>query len=198
MKKAIFLDKDGTLVHDVPYNVDPDFIKLIDGVPEALRAFKKAGYLLVMVTNQSGIARGHFTQDQLRESFQHINMLLKPYDACINMFYFCPHHTEGTVSEFSVPCSCRKPLPGLLQKAASDFNIDLRKSWMIGDILHDVEAGNRAGCRTALVDTGNETEWLYNKHNTPHITARTFDEASEAILRRYVTDTNYNNLWKHN
>jgi histidinol-phosphate phosphatase family protein len=96
-----------------------------------------------------------------------VRELLLHEQLALDGFYFCPHHPEGTVAPWSIECHCRKPLPGLLLKAAHEHGIDLRASWMVGDILHDVEAGNRAGCRTILIDNGNETEWRLGPRRVP-------------------------------
>lgn len=156
----VFLDKDGTLVEDVPYNVDPERVRLAPRAADAVRLLAERGWRVVVVTNQSGVARGMFAVAALEGVRTRIAALLR--DECnagLAGFYYCPHHPDGSVAEFAVPCGCRKPGTGLLEQAASDLAVSLRDSWMVGDILDDVEAGNRAGCRTILVDNGHETEW---------------------------------------
>jgi D-glycero-D-manno-heptose 1,7-bisphosphate phosphatase len=159
MRRAIFLDKDGTLVENVPYNVDPARIRLAPRAGEALRLWHQLGYALVVVTNQSGIALGYFEQSALAGVEAKLRELLAAERVPLAGFYHCPHHEQGVVATYAHPCDCRKPQPGMLRCAASELNLDLRQSWMIGDILHDVEAGHRAGCRAVLVDNGGETEW---------------------------------------
>jgi D-glycero-D-manno-heptose 1,7-bisphosphate phosphatase len=99
-------------------------------------------------------------------------------------FYYCPHHPEGVVPRYSIECACRKPNPGLLLKAAEELNIDLQQSWMVGDILNDVEAGNLSGCSTVLIDNGNETEWVLTDERQPDFIVTNLKEAAQAILSR--------------
>ncbi|WP_211238298.1 D-glycero-alpha-D-manno-heptose-1,7-bisphosphate 7-phosphatase [Deinococcus pimensis] len=178
-RRAVFLDKDGTLVVDVPYNVDPARVTLAPGAREGARRLHEAGYALVVVTNQSGVARGLFEEDALRAVEERLTELL---GVPLAGFYFCPHHPEGLVGRYRVECECRKPRPGLIERAARELNLDLARSWMIGDILHDVEAGNRAGCRSVLVLTGGETEWLPGPHRAPTFTATDVGHAAELVL----------------
>ena len=180
--KAVFIDKDGTLVYDVPYNVNPDLVVLQDGVPGAMKALKDAGFLLVLISNQSGIARGLFTENDLEPVKAKIQEELLPVGVQLDAFYFCPHHPCGHVDQYNIVCSCRKPKPGMLLQAAAALNIDLRQSWMVGDILDDVEAGNRAGCRTILIDNGNENRWQKAAIRHPTFKAASFADAAEMIL----------------
>jgi histidinol-phosphate phosphatase family protein len=176
------LDKDGTLVEDVPYNVDPRHLRLAPGAAEALRLWRAAGFVVLVVTNQSGVARGYFGEGEVRGAERALRAALRRVGADIDGFYFCPHHPEGVVEEFTVACTCRKPLPGLVQRAARDQNVDLAQSWMVGDILDDVEAGRRAGCRTVLLDVGSETEWVPGELRVPDLVAGGLVEAARAIL----------------
>lgn len=157
--KAVFLDKDGTLVEDVPYNVDPDLIRLEEGAYESLGLLRDAGYKLIVVTNQSGIARGLFEENDLQDVSSRLCELISPAGVNLTGFYYCPHHPQGKVDKYAVDCYCRKPNPGMLYRAALEHDIDLAESWLVGDILHDIEAGNRAGCRTVLINNHHETEW---------------------------------------
>jgi D,D-heptose 1,7-bisphosphate phosphatase len=182
MHKAIFLDKDGTLIEDVPYNVDPEQIRLYADVPEALVALKQAGYKLIVISNQSGVAQGYFKEKALEGVTEKLSQLLAPYQVSFDGFYYCPHHPHGKVETYIKACECRKPQPGLLTQAAQELSIDLSQSWMIGDILNDVEAGNRAGCRTILIDNGNETEWKNGESRIPTFITKTFHGAAERIL----------------
>jgi D,D-heptose 1,7-bisphosphate phosphatase len=180
-RAAVFLDKDGTLVEDVPYNVDPGLIQLADGAEEALRMLHAAGYLLVVVTNQSGVARGLFEEAALAPVEHRLRVLLGRAGVPLAGLFYCPHHPEGSVEAYAVDCTCRKPADGLLRQAACEHGIDLARSWMIGDILHDVEAGRRAGCRTILLDVGHETEWALTPLRTPHVVARGLLEAARVV-----------------
>jgi D-glycero-D-manno-heptose 1,7-bisphosphate phosphatase len=191
--RAVFLDKDGTLVENVPYNTDPARVRLTSGAGEALRALAAAGYLIVVISNQPGVARGRFDASSLANVELSVRRLLAREGVAIDGFYMCLHAPDGTVAPYAVECSCRKPAPGLLERAASDLGIDLERSWMVGDILDDVEAGNVAGCRTVLVDVGNETDWFHSPGRVPDHVARDLLSAAEAILaleRRPATAAN--------
>ena len=183
MRKAIFVDKDGTLVKDVAYNVDPALIELVPDAVRAVQQWNRAGYLVIVISNQSGVAKGYFDEAALREAMIHLCLLLRDQGAIIDDFYYCPHHTEGVVKQYAVPCDCRKPAPGLILRAMRKWDIDPVKSWMIGDILNDVEAGRRAGCRTILVNNGNETEWLMTRERVPFITVNNLWQTTEQILK---------------
>ena len=178
--KAIFLDTDGTLIDKLPYNVEPRRIRLAAGAGPALRLLVKLDYRLFVVSNQSGIAEGRFTEDAMHVVGDRIADLLFRENLMLDGFYYCPHHPGGTVAPYAIECHCRKPLPGLLLKAAVEHGVDLRSSWMIGDILHDVEAGNRAGCRTILLDNGSESEWRLGPRRIP--TRMAPDLYSAAVL----------------
>lgn len=182
MKKAVFLDKDGTLVRDVAYNQDPARVELLPGVRSGLLRLQGAGYTLLVVTNQSGVALGHVPEERLPSLFTRIEALLDTDKPLISGFYYCPHHPAGQVSGYAVTCACRKPLPGLLLKAAREHSLDLSRSWMIGDILHDVEAGRRAGCRTILLHTGYETEWKMGVYRWPDYVVSDLEQAADRIL----------------
>ena len=165
--KAVFLDKDGTLVDDIAYNVDPRRITLCHGAGAALRLLARLDYRFFVVSNQDGVAHGHFEETALEPVRHRLADLLFREQLGLEDFYYCPHHPDGKVQGYSLACLCRKPMPGMLLKAAREHNIDLHASWMVGDILHDVEAGNRAGCRTVLIDSGNETEWRLGPNRLP-------------------------------
>lgn len=157
-QKAIFLDRDGTINKYVGFLRDINDFALIDGVAEAIKAINISGYLAVIVTNQPVIARGEVTYEELNEIHNKMETLLGNQGAYLDAIYYCPHHPDsgfdGEVKELKFDCDCRKPKPGLLLKAAEELNIDLSKSWMIGDSKNDIMAGKNAGCKTALI--GNE------------------------------------------
>lgn len=178
---VVFLDKDGTLIEDVPYNVDPDRIRLASGAVEGLRSLHRAGYQLIVISNQAGVARGYFPETALVAVEQQLRSLLSDFGVPLAGFYYCPHHPDGTVSEYAIACDCRKPQPGLILQAAQDWVIDLSHSWFIGDILHDIEAGRAAGCRTILLDNGNETEWELSRSRLPHHVVTNLAEAAQII-----------------
>ena len=182
MNRAVFLDKDGTLIHDIPYNVDPAKITLEATATEALQRLQSAGFMLIVITNQPGLAHGYFDKAALNVAEARLRALLAGGGVILNAFYFCPHHPDGKVAEYGLECACRKPSPGMLLRAAADHRIDLSRSWMIGNILNDVEAGSRAGCRTILIDNGNETEWEPGEHRTPSAMVRDLRHAAEIVL----------------
>ena len=180
--KAVFLDKDGTLIDDLPYNVNPALIRLSTGALEALRSLQDSGYRLLIVTNQSGVARGYFGEDQLQQVEARLRELLSSAGVFLTGFYYCPHYPDGEVSQYAVECTCRKPQPGMIYKAALEHQLDLEDAWLVGDILNDIEAGNRAGCRTVLVDNGHEMEWHMTSIRQPAFIVRNLLEAAYVIV----------------
>lgn len=180
MHKAVFLDKDGTLIHDLPYNVDPSLITWHEGVFEALASLSAKGYLLIIVTNQSGVARGLFEEKDLKELEAAMRAVLEKKGVPLDGFYYSPYHMEGTVKEYAIHSDCRKPGAGMLLRAAEELQIDLSASWMIGDTLNDVEAGNRAGCRTVLIT--NSIPVIDNDNQQPNYIASTIEEASRIVI----------------
>ena len=180
--RAVFLDKDGTLVEDIPYNVDPARVRLMPGAGAGLRRLQAAGYRLVAISNQSGVARGYFTEEALVAVEERLGALLAAEGVRLDGFFYCPHHPAGTVPAYAVACDCRKPAPGLIERAAAELGIEPARSWFVGDILDDVEAGRRAGCRTVLLDNGHETEWVLSPERRPHLVARDMRDAARLIL----------------
>ena len=154
-QKAVFLDRDGTINEFVGFLRNVDDFRLLDGVGEAVRKINDSEYLAIVITNQPVIARGEVTVQYLREIHNKMETLLGAEGAYINALYYCPHHPdsgfEGEVKELKINCDCRKPKPGLILRAAIDFNIDLSESWMIGDSDTDVLCGKNAGCKTARI-----------------------------------------------
>ena len=153
-QKAIFLDRDGTINKYVGFLRNIDDFELIEGVPEAIKLINQSGYLAIVVTNQPVIARGEVSWEELNEIHRKMATLLGKDGAYIDGLYICPHHPdkgfEGERPEYKIDCDCRKPKPGMLLQAAKDFNIDLKKSYMIGDSHRDVEAGENAGVKTSI------------------------------------------------
>lgn len=158
-QKAIFLDRDGVINKYIGFLRNIDDFELIEGVSDAIKKINKSGYLAIVITNQPVIARGEVTISQLNEIHNKMETLLGQQGAYLDGLYYCPHHPdrgyEGEVSEFKIDCECRKPKPGMLFKAAKDFNINLSQSWMIGDSDNDIKAGIAAGCKTALIGKKN-------------------------------------------
>lgn len=165
-QKAIFLDRDGTINKYVGFLTNIDQFSLINGVESAIKSINKSDYLAIIITNQPVIARGDVSIDELNLIHYKMETLLGEKGAYIDAIYYCPHHPDkgfvGERIEYKIKCSCRKPQPGLILKAASDFNIDLKSSWMIGDSLTDVECGKNAGCKTILIDENTDLEHAVN------------------------------------
>lgn len=157
-QKAIFLDRDGTINKYVGFLRDTEEFELIDGVAEAIKKINSSRYLAIVVTNQPVIARGEVTASQLQKIHDKMETLLGQEGAYIDALYYCPHHPhrgyEGEITDLKIDCNCRKPKPGLLLRAAEDFNIDLNSSWIIGDGATDIKAGQNAGTHTVLIGTG--------------------------------------------
>jgi D-glycero-D-manno-heptose 1,7-bisphosphate phosphatase len=156
---AVFLDRDNTVVEDPGYLADPNQVKLLPGAAEAIHRWNEAGYRVVMVTNQSGLARGLITEAQLEDIHAQLELLLEADDAEIDAIYYCPYldGPEAIVPKFRRDSSLRKPKPGMLLKAAEEMNLDLEASWMVGDGPADVQAGLAAGCKTVLLTDADES-----------------------------------------
>ena len=150
--KAIFLDRDDTLIKDTGYIDNPDNIILLDGAAEALIEFAAMGYKLVVVSNQSGVARGIVSEKTLGEIHERIKQLLIERGAYLDRIYYCPYHPKGVIAKYRKESDWRKPNPGMLLTAADEMNLDLSQSWVIGDSSRDIEAGSRAGCKTILIN----------------------------------------------
>ncbi|KVN17281.1 hypothetical protein WT09_13700 [Burkholderia stagnalis] len=180
---AVLLDKDGTLLDDVPYNVDPARMRLAPGAARALRLLGRLGMPVAVVSNQPGVALGRFTESALGVVHRRLADLFEQHGATLAAFFYCPHHPDGVVPAYACDCVCRKPRPGMLQRAAATLGVALDASWMIGDILDDVEAGRAAHCSTVLVDRGHETEWRIDARRTPHYIVGRLDDAAAIVAR---------------
>ena len=157
MKRAVFLDRDGTINEDAGHITDPARFKLIPGATDAIRRLKDAGYFLVLATNQAGVARGLMTEPQLLRVMDAFEDLLRIKGVRLDAIRYCPHHAEEGTGFYKQDCDCRKPGPGQLLSAAAEHDIDLGSSFMVGDHWSDVEAGLAAGCRSVLLLTGHGT-----------------------------------------
>jgi D,D-heptose 1,7-bisphosphate phosphatase len=152
MRAAVFLDRDNTLIHNDGDLGDPELVRLIQGAAAAVASLRGLNYHIIVVTNQGGVARGAMTEEDVDLVNQRINeMVLENCDASIDRFYYCPFHPEGTIEDYRKEHPWRKPAPGMIQQAARDLNLDLNRSWMVGDQLRDVQSGKAAGVRTILL-----------------------------------------------
>ena len=180
--KAVFLDRDGTLIVNRHYGSDPDEIELLDGVVEGLVTLREAGYKLFLISNQSGVARGYFDEGAVARMHDRLQRMLDRHGAALDGLEYCPHHPEGVAPPYAVECSCRKPAPGMLRRTARKHGVNLSASWMVGDIEADIEAGRRAGTRTILI--GPETSLT-----PPDFQAEDFAGAVRHILERHGNAT---------
>ncbi len=153
-RRAVFLDRDGTINIDYGYVFRTADFQFIPGAPEAIRALNGAGYLVIVVTNQAGIARGLYGESDLHELHRYLDLELAGYGATIDAYYYCPHHPREGREPYLKECACRKPFPGMLLQAAADLFLDLDESFLVGDKRSDMDAGLAAGCRPILVQTG--------------------------------------------
>ncbi len=189
MKKhsAIFLDRDGTLNEEVGYLDDDDKLAIFPEAFEAVRLINQSGMKTVVITNQAGVAKGFFTEDFVRHINGRIQEMLLDQGAVIDRFYYCPHHPTEGVDPYRRICDCRKPEPGLLKQAAADLDIDLARSYMIGDHLRDVETAHRVGAKGILVMTGHGSDQLktaeVSASNQPDFIATGILEAVNWILK---------------
>jgi D-glycero-D-manno-heptose 1,7-bisphosphate phosphatase len=164
--RTVFLDKDGTLIEDLPYNVEPARIRLAPGSRAGLRMLGAAGYGIVVITNQSGVERGYFTEADLARVHEHLAAELQVLGARLDGFYFCPHEpVDDELDRYA--CDCRKPLPGLVHRAARDLDLVVEGSWFVGDTWMDVLAGRRAGCRTILIGEEYRLAPTFPPHRRP-------------------------------
>lgn len=174
---AIFLDRDGVLIEDVDLLTNPGDIRILWDVPQALNRLREAGFQLIVVSNQTVVARGLATEQDVHSINARIDLLLEQAGAPhLDGFYFCPHHPKATLPAYRVVCECRKPRPGLLLRAARDYCLNLGASFLVGDRITDIIAGARAGCRTVLVHTG--------KHQAPPI--ETVEPLDESVRPDYI------------
>lgn len=167
MKKAVFLDRDGVITEDPPhYAHRVDQVQIIRGSGEAIRLLNEMDYLVIVVSNQSGIARGYYQERDVGLFNQEMMRQLSLEDAHIDAIYYCPHHPDGIIEKFRGLCTCRKPEPGMLFQAAKQHQIDLTASFLIGDKFSDILAGNAGNCRTVLVLTGHGKEEMHHLNDS--------------------------------
>ncbi|MCI8513500.1 MAG: D-glycero-beta-D-manno-heptose 1,7-bisphosphate 7-phosphatase [Lachnospiraceae bacterium] len=154
MDRIVFLDRDGTINVEKCYLYKPEEFEFIEGVPEAIRLLNEAGYKVAVITNQAGVARGYYAEEDVERLHRYINERLAEKGAHIDAFFYCPHHPEKGIGKYKKECGCRKPGIGMFLQAEEFFDVDKENSWMIGDKHADIEAGKNYGVRTILVRTG--------------------------------------------
>ena len=188
MRRAVLLDRDGTVCEEVGYINHIDRVRLIDGSAEAIRMANRAEMQTVIVTNQAGVARGVLTEDLVGETHDRIRELLAEEDARLDGIYYCPHHPDVGCDRYRKACDCRKPAAGMLLRARDEMGIDLESSYMVGDSIRDVEAGQRVGATTVLVLTGHGKGQLTHQSDgwrrRPDHIAADLREAMEWIFER--------------
>lgn len=162
MMKAVFLDRDGTINKDVAYLHEIEKLEWIEGALDALVYLYRRGYLLFVITNQSGVARGYFPESEVQALHQYMQNEIMKHGASIEKFYYCPHLKDGAVAEYAIDCDCRKPKPGMLLQACREYSIDKAASFMIGDGARDVEAAEAAGIKGYRYKEGSLLEFVKN------------------------------------
>ncbi|MBC7413809.1 MAG: HAD-IIIA family hydrolase [Herminiimonas sp.] len=180
MTRAVFLNKDGTLIPNGGYQRDPDLIDLPPFAARGLRILQGRGYALFVVATRSDGAHGVVGGHTLTNVEQRIDALLAREQIALGGYYYCAHGANGSAAPSTPACDCQRH--DLIRRAADDHDIDLARSWMVGDILDDIESGRRAGCKTVLISTGNETEWGIAPLRLPHVITFNLYRAAEAIL----------------
>jgi D-glycero-D-manno-heptose 1,7-bisphosphate phosphatase len=180
-RRTVFLDKDGTLVDDLPYNVDPRRVRFAAGAREGVRLLAAAGYRLIIATNQAGIARGYFTESELRAVERHLAAEVEGLGGRLDGFLFCPHLPDG-VNEFAIDCECRKPAPGLIRRAVEELGVRTDRAWFVGDTWMDVLAGRRGGCRTIMVGPEARDASSLPEDRRPEFAVRDLFDAARVIL----------------
>jgi D-glycero-D-manno-heptose 1,7-bisphosphate phosphatase len=192
MNRAVFLDRDGTVIDEVGYLCDLKQVRLIPGAAAAIKRLNEAGLKVVLVTNQSGIARGYFTEAFVRETHDLLGKMLRIEGARLDGIYYCPHHPKAGQSSYTTACDCRKPGTGMLEQAARELDIDIKGSFVVGDKWSDVELGQRAGAHSILVGTGYSHDDPGNARlerlNDPDFIAETLTDAADWIVRQTAKD----------
>ena len=182
---AVFLDRDGTIIREVNYLSRLDEIELLPAAAAAIAKLNQLRIPVILVTNQSGVARGKFTEAFVRESHSYLQKLLQKQNARIDDFFYCPHHPEAGNLPYRKTCSCRKPAPGMLLAAAEKHNLNLKRSYVIGDKLIDIELGLKAGAKAILVETGygrKEKEQIKTSQINPNKICVDLNQAVDWIL----------------
>lgn len=184
MRPAVFMDRDGTISEEVGYVNHPSRYRVFPFSAEAVRLLNERGWLAILVTNQAGVARGYFTEDLIGAVHGVLRRELEGAGARLDAIYYCAHHPSVGEPPFRLDCDCRKPRPGLIRRAASEFDIDLAKSWMVGDRYSDIELAHNAGVRSCFVLTGyGRGEWEYQRANWRHRPEMVAENLLEAVKK---------------
>lgn len=187
-RRAVFIDRDGTISEEVGYVNHPSRYRVFPYAAEAIKRLNEAGWLAVLVTNQAGVARGYFTEDVIGAVHTLLAQELERGGARLDAIYYCPHHPSVGEPPYRFDCDCRKPRPGLIRRAAADLDIDLERSWMVGDRYSDTELARNAGTRAALVLSGyGRGEWEYQRaawRHQPDLVAENLLEAVRKIIKQ--------------
>lgn len=184
-RPAVFLDRDGTIIEDVGFLRDVSQIDLLPWSADAIHRLHDGGFVVVVITNQSGVGRGYFDEAHVQATHAALDTMLNAAGARIEGYYYCPHYPSSIDARYGIACDCRKPAPGLLRRAAADLGIDLTQSWMVGDWWRDVQAGIAAGTRTILVRSGRSENHRPAPGDAPRPDAilNNLMEAADWILR---------------
>jgi D-glycero-D-manno-heptose 1,7-bisphosphate phosphatase len=190
VKPAVFLDRDGTLIEERGYLDKLEDIALFADAPAALKLLREAGYTLVLVTNQAGVARGFFDEAFVQTAHRHLAALLAAEGIVLDGYYYCPHHPDGVIPEYTRLCRCRKPAPGMVEQAVRDLEIDVNRSFVIGDKWLDVELATNAGARGILVRTGYGAgvEQAPPGRTSPLAIVDTMIDAAREVLRHVAAE----------
>jgi D-glycero-D-manno-heptose 1,7-bisphosphate phosphatase len=183
MNKAVFMDRDGTIIEDIGYLNHPGAIQFIPGSIDAIKKLNASGYKVIVITNQAGVARGLVSENMLQTIDKTLHKWLLSSGAHLDGIYYCPHHPEHGYYPYKQICECRKPHPGLIKKAQRDFNIDLAQSYMVGDKATDIEAGQKAGVKTIHVLSGRGKDEKDKIKIAPDHTAQNLTDAVNWIIK---------------
>jgi len=187
VKPAVFLDRDGTVIEEVGYLNRLDRIAFFPWSVDAIRVLNQAGFLVAIVTNQAGVARGYFDETLVHETHAFIDRRVREGGARIDAYYYCPHHPDGAVEAYRQACDCRKPKPGMIQRAAREHGIDVSRSFVVGDRWLDVRMGQAAGASTVLVRTGYGLEEEAQPDGTAaDVVADNLMDAAAWIIQRHA------------
>ena len=183
MNRAVFLDRDGVITQEPPHYAHKlSQLRLISKSADAVRLLNESGFMVIIASNQAGIAHGYYPEEDAVLFNQAMKENLAKEGAYIDAIYYCPHHPEARIEAYRVDCNCRKPKPGMLKRAGKELNIDLKQSFLVGDKLSDIEAGKRAGCKTIIVKTGHAVDELKSNQIECDYIANDLYDAVEHIL----------------